>query len=95
MDKKRFDPLSLTAGLLLGLTSALNLIAMFFLPDTLSSGLSMQRIPTLTFTVGGILLVGVSGMMAVFGANPNKWLTMQSVLAAMDLFLVVYNLIVQ
>ena len=58
MNQKRFDPLSLTAGILLGLTSVLNLIAMFFLPDTLSSGLSMQRIPTLTFTVGGSSPIG-------------------------------------
>ena len=95
MKKKRFDPLSLTAGILLGATSAINLISLFFLPKTLSSGLSMQRIPTLTFLVGGILLVGVSGMMAVFGENPKKWITIQSVLTAMNLFLVVFNLIVQ
>jgi hypothetical protein len=95
MEKKRFDPTSLTAGILLAVTAAFNIIAMFFLPDTLSSGLSLQRIPTLTFIVGGILLVGVSGMMAVFGENPKKWITMQAVLTALDLFLVMFNLIIQ
>lgn len=95
MEKKQFDPTSLTAGILLAVTAAFNTIAMFFLPDTLSSGLSLQRIPTLTFIVGGILLVGVSGVMAVFGENPKKWLTIQGVLTALDLFLVTFNLIVQ
>ncbi len=95
MEKKHFDPTSLTAGILLAVTAVFNIIAMFFLPATLSNGLSLQRIPTMSFIVGGILLVGVSGVMAVFGENPKKWITMEAVLVAMDLFLVVLNLIVQ
>jgi len=95
MEKKHFDPTSLTAGILLSVTAVFNIIAMFFLPATLSSGLSLQRIPTLSFIVGGILLVGVSGVMAVFGENPKKWITMEAVLVALDLFLVVFNLIIQ
>ncbi|MBQ9794987.1 MAG: hypothetical protein IKK06_06760 [Clostridia bacterium] len=95
MKKKQFDPTSLTAGILLAVVAAFNIIAMFFLPKTLSSGLSLQRIPTTSFTVGGILLVGVSGVMAVFGENPKKWITMEAVLVALDLFLVTFNLIIQ
>lgn len=95
MEKKHFDPTSLTAGILLSVTAVFNIIAMFFLPATLSSGLSLQRIPALSFIVGGILLVGVSGVMAVFGENPKKWITMEAVLVALDLFLVTFNLIIQ
>ena len=94
MQKKRFDPLSLAAGILLGLTAVLNISALFFLPTTLSTELSDQRIPSLTFLAGGILLVGVSGMMAVFGENPKKWIFIQGVLFLADVVLVIYNIIV-
>ena len=94
MQKKRFDPLSLAAGILLGLTAVLNISALFFLPTTLSTALSDQRIPSLTFLAGGILLVGVSGMMAVFGENPKKWIFIQGVLFLADVVLVIYNIIV-
>ena len=93
MQKKRFDPLSFGAGLLLGLTAVLNISALFFLPATLSTALSDQRVSTLSFLVGGILLVGVSGMMAVFGENPKKWIFIQGVLFLADVVLVIYNLI--
>ena len=94
MQKKRFDPLSLAAGILLGLTAVLNISALFFLPTTLSTALSDQRIPSLTFLAGGILLVGVSGMMAVFGENPKKWIFIQGALFLADVVLVIYNIIV-
>lgn len=94
MQKKRFDPLSLAAGILLGLTAVLNISALFFLPTTLSTALSDQRISSLTFLAGGILLVGVSGMMAVFGENPKKWIFIQGVLFLADVALVIYNIII-
>ena len=93
MQKKRFDPLSLTAGLLLAMTAVLNISALFFLPSTLSTVLSNQRPSTLTFLAGGILLVGISGMMAVFGENPKKWMVIQGILFVADVALVIYNLI--
>lgn len=94
MQKKRFDPLSLAAGILLGLTAVLNISALFFLPSTLSTVLSDQRISSLTFLAGGILLVGVSGMMAVFGENPKKWIFIQGALFLADVVLVIYNIII-
>jgi hypothetical protein len=94
MQKKRFDPLSLAAGILLGLTAVLNISALFFLPTTLSTALSDQRVSSLTFLAGGILLVGVSGMMAVFGENPKKWIFIQGVLFLADVALVIYNIII-
>ena len=94
MQKKQFDPLSLAAGILLGLTAVLNISALFFLPTTLSTALSDQRISSLTFLAGGILLVGVSGMMAVFGENPKKWIFIQGVLFLADVVLVIYNIII-
>ena len=94
MQKKRFDPLSLAAGILLGLTAVLNISALFFLPTTLSTALSDQRISSLTFLAGGILLVGVSGMMAVFGENPKKWIFIQGALFLADVVLVIYNIII-
>ena len=94
MQKKRFDPLSLAAGILLGLTAVLNISALFFLPSTLSTVLSDQRISSLTFLAGGILLVGVSGMMAVFGENPKKWIFIPGALFLADVALVIYNIII-
>ncbi len=93
MQKKRFHPVSLAAGLLLAVTAVLNMSALFFLPATLSAGITAQRISTLSFLVGGILLVGVSGLMAVFGENSKKWIAIEGVLALADTALVIYNLI--
>ena len=43
---------------------------------------------------GGILLVGVSGMMAVFGETPKKWIFIQGALFLADVVLVIYNIII-
>lgn len=93
MQKKRFDPLSLAAGMLLAVTTVLNMSALFFLPNTLSAGIGAQRISSLSFLVGGILLVGIAGLMAVFGENPKKWIIIEAVLFFADVALVIYNLI--
>ncbi len=93
--KKRLDPMGLTAGILLALTAVLNSVSLFFLPRSLSAVFSAQRVSTVSFLVGGVLLVGVSGVMAVFGPRPKKWIVMESVLAVCNLALVVYNLLCQ
>ena len=90
MQNNRFRPLPLAAGILLAVTAALNCVGGFLLPPQFSSGTS--RVPTLSFLVGGILLVGVCGMMAVFGPKPKKWMILESVLAFADAAMLVYNL---
>ena len=90
MQNNRFRPLPLAAGTLLAVTAALNCVGGFLLPPQFSSGTS--RVPTLSFLVGGILLVGVCGMMAVFGPKPKKWMILESVLAFADAAMLVYNL---
>lgn len=96
MQKKQFDSTSLTAGLLLAATALLNIVSLFFLPSTLSPVFfAAQRISTLSFLAGGILLVGVCGIMAVFGPKPKKWIAMEAALAALNVVLVLYNLFVR
>lgn len=91
LKQKHFDPIGLTAGILLAVTAVLNCIAIFFLPSTMSAGPTAQRIPTLTFLAGGILLVGVCGIMAVFGQNAKKWILFQSALTVLNVVLVAYQ----
>lgn len=96
MQKKQFDPIALTAGLLLAVTAVLNIISLFLLPDTLTPVLfAAQRISSLHFLSGGILLVGVCGIMAVFGPKPKKWIAMESALAVLNIGLVLYNLFIR
>lgn len=95
MQKKHFDPINLTAGILLAVVAVINSVGVFVLPKLFSSGISPYRVPSLSFLVGGILLVGVSGIMAVFGPKPKKWIAMEAVLAAADAALVLYNLLMQ
>ncbi len=90
MQKKRFQPLHLAAGILLAVTAALNCVGGFLLPPQFSSGFS--RVSTLSFLVCGVLLVGVSGIMAIFGPKSKKWIVMESVLAAADAAMLIYNL---
>ncbi len=94
--KKRFDPVSLAASGMLAATAVLNIIALFVLPPTLTPVFfAAQRITTLQFVASGILLVGVCGVMAVFGPKKKKWLIMQGALTALNVVLVVYNLIIR
>lgn len=95
MQKKHFDPIHLAAGLLLAVVAAVNSVGVFLLPRLFSNVISPYRIPSLSFLVGGILLVGVSGIMAVFGPKPKKWIAMEAVLAIADVALVLYNLLLQ
>ena len=96
MQNKHFDPVSLAASGMLAVTAVLNIVALFLLPPTLTPVMfSAQRISTLQFVAGGILLVGVSGIMAVFGPKKKKWLIMESALTVLNVCLVVYNLIVR
>ncbi|MCH5183612.1 MAG: hypothetical protein J1E00_05480 [Oscillospiraceae bacterium] len=95
MQKKHFDPINLTAGILLAVVAVLNSLGVFLLPKMISGGVSPYRVPSLSFLVGGILLVGVSGIMAVFGPKPKKWIAMQAVLTVADVALVLYNLLLQ
>ena len=95
MQKKHFDPINLTAGLILAAVAVINSVGVFLLPKLFSNGITPYRVPSLSFLVGGILLVGVSGIMAVFGPNPKKWIAMQAVLAIADVALVLYNLFMQ
>ncbi len=94
--KKHFDPVSLAASGMLAATAVLNIIALFLLPPTLTPVFfAAQRVATLQFVAGGILLVGISGIMAVFGPKKKKWLIMESALTVLNVFLVVYNLIMR
>ena len=93
--KHRFEPIGLAAGILLALTAVLNSVSLFLLPRSLSAVFSAQRVSTVSFLVGGVLLVGVCGVMAVFGPRPKKWIAMESVLAVCNIALVVFNLIRQ
>ena len=94
--KKQFDPVSLAAAGMLAATAVLNIIALFLLPPMLTPVFfAAQRIATVQFIAGGILLVGICGVMAVFGPKKKKWLIMQGALTALNVFLVVYNLIVR
>ena len=95
MQKKHFDPINLAAGILLAVVAVINSVGVFLLPKLFSNGISPYRIPSLSFLVGGILLVGVSGIMAVFGPKPKKWIAMEAVLAVADAALVLYNLLMQ
>jgi len=96
MPKKQFDPVSLVAAGLLAATALLNIIALFLLPPTLTPVFfAAQRISSLQFVASGIVLVGICGVMAVFGPKKKKWLILQSALTALNVFLVVYNLIVR
>ena len=94
--KKHFDPVSVAAASMLAVTAVLNIIALFLLPPLLTPVLfAAQRIATLQFVAGGILLVGICGVMAVFGPKKKKWLILQGALTALNVFLVVYNLIIR
>lgn len=95
MQKKHFDPINLAAGILLAVVAVINSVGVFLLPKLFSNGISPYRVPSLSFLVGGILLVGVSGIMAVFGPKPKKWITMEAVLTVADAALVLYNLLMQ
>ena len=95
MQKKHFDPINLAAGILLAVVAVINSVGVFLLPRLFSGGISPYRVPSLSFLVGGILLVGVSGIMAVFGPKPKKWIAMEAVLAVADVALVLYNLLMQ
>lgn len=95
MQKKHFDPINLAAGLILAAVAVVNSAGVFLLPKLFSSGISPYRVPSLSFLVGGILLVGVSGIMAVFGPKPKKWIAMEAVLAIADVALVLYNLLMR
>ena len=77
------------------MVAILNSLGVFLLPKLISGGVSPYRVPSLSFLVGGILLVGVSGIMAVFGPKPKKWIAMQAVLSVADVALVLYNLLLQ
>lgn len=83
----------LTASVLLALVAVLNIVAFFFLPTSMAAGPAAQRIPTVRFLAGGILLVGVCGIMAVFGPKPKKWLAMEVAMTLFDLALVGYQFI--
>lgn len=94
--KKQFDPVSVAASGMLAVTAVLNIIALFLLPPTLSPVFfAAQRVTTLQFVASGILLVGICGIMAVFGPKKKKWLIMESALTVLNVFLVVYNLIIR
>lgn len=94
MQKRHFDPVSLAAAGMLAVTALLNTVSLFFLPETLTPVFfAAQRITSLQFLASGILLVGVCGVMAVFGPKKKKWLVMQGALTALNVFLVVYNLV--
>lgn len=95
MQKKHFDPINLAAGIILAIVAVINSAGVFLLPRLFSNGVSPYRVPSLSFLVGGILLVGVSGIMAVFGPKPKKWIAMEAVLAVTDGALVLYNLLMQ
>ena len=95
MQKKHFEPINLAAGILLAVVAVINSVGVFLLPKLFSNGISPYRVPSLSFLVGGILLVGVSGIMAVFGPKPKKWITMEAVLTVADAALVLYNLLMQ
>ena len=95
MQKKHFDPINLAAGLILAAVAVINSAGVFLLPKLFSGGISPYRVPSLSCLVGGILLVGVSGIMAVFGPKPKKWIAMEAVLAIADVALVLYNLLLQ
>lgn len=95
MQKKHFDPINLAAGLILAAVAVINSVGVFLLPKLFSNGVSPYRVPSLSFLVGGILLVGVSGIMAVFGPKPKKWIAMEAVLAVADGALVLYNLLMR
>ena len=95
MQKKRFDPINLAAGILLAVVAVINSAGVILLPRLLSGGISPYRVPSLSFLVGGILLVGVSGIMAVFGPRPKKWIAMEAALAAADVAMVLYNFLIQ
>lgn len=95
MSKKHFEPIQLTAGILLIVTAVINCAGVFLLPEHLSSGISPSRVPSLSFLVIGILLVGVCGIMAVFGPKPKKWITMEAVLTVANIALVLYNFMIR
>lgn len=95
MQKKHFDPINLAAGLILAAVAVINSVGVFLLPKLFSNVISPYRVPSLSFLVGGILLVGVSGIMAVFGPKPKKWIAMEAVLAVADGALVLYNLLMR
>lgn len=95
MQKKHFDPINLTAGILLAVVAVINSAGVFLLPRLLSGGISPYRVPSLSFLVGGILLVGVSGIMAVFGPRPKKWIAIEAALTVADGAMVLYNLLIR
>ncbi len=95
MQRKHFEPINLAAGLLLAATALMNSIAGFFLPQTLTGVVSPYRVTTLSFLAGGILLVGICGIMAVFGPKPKKWIALEAVLTVLDGALVIYQLVLQ
>lgn len=95
MQNKRFDPINLAAGIMLAVVAAVNCVGVFLLPRLLSGGVSPYRVSSLSFLVGGILLVGVCGIMAVFGPKPKKWIAMEAALAAADVAMVLYNVLIQ
>ena len=95
MQKKHFDPINLAAGILLAIVAVINSVGVFLLPRLLSGGISPYRVPSLSFLAGGILLIGVCGIMAVFGPRPKKWIAMEAVLAIADAALVLYNFLIR
>lgn len=88
----KFDPVNLTAAALLAVTAAVNLISSFFLPERLPALAASNVSATLPFLIGGILLVGVSGVMAVFGPSKKRWIVTQAILVFADLAVVAVNL---
>lgn len=89
--KKRFDPVNLTAAALLAATAAVNVVSAFFLPEKLPALVS-SPMSSLAFLIAGILLVGVSGAMAVFGPSKKRWIVTEALLTAMDIVVVAVNL---
>ncbi len=48
----------------------------------------------LIFLVAAPIIVGLAGLMCFFGKNAKKWVAAESILAVLEIFCVVYNLIV-
>lgn len=92
-NRKQPDKITLSACILLACVAILNIVFVFFAPSTISVLFTDSRIASRWFAIGGILVVGLSGVMAVFSPHRKYWLVAQIVLTLLDVVLVTGNLV--